>query len=172
MVNTAEYYGARRRLPETMHTSIRTAKRRHHSTIAWPTVHHWIWEAPKIGIAFHLRQPNTLPSASTTLSNQLSPTGWPSSNYELCWKSAWFESRPGHWLSWVRTSSNPSVLLAKYQASISITWDCFLPNPFQFIVHWLLYCQRCVRDADSTIKCKSSSPFNLVILGGEGGHFI
>jgi hypothetical protein len=36
----------------------------------------------------------------------------------------------------------------------------------------LLYCQRCVRDADSTVKYKPSPPFNLVILGGKGGHFI
>jgi hypothetical protein len=36
-----------------------------------------------------------------------------------------------------------SVLLAKYQASTSITRDCFHPDSFQFIVHWLLYCQHC-----------------------------
>jgi hypothetical protein len=65
-----------------------------------------------------------------------------------------------------------SILLAKHQASTLITCDFSLPNPFQLVVHWLLYCQCCVRDADSTIKYKLSSPFNLVILGGEGGHFI
>jgi hypothetical protein len=47
-----------------------------------------------------------------------------------------FKSQPGDWLSWLRSFAvflSPSRQMLGYY--LKLYHDCFLPNPFQFIIH-------------------------------------